>query len=100
MQSASIALRRLANVSETMAACRVATLAGDLGLVNGAVAAFDDKNVLMWTWAPVLRVPERTALGLLKHADQAAPNPYRYKQNDNNVVVASVLPAGTIRVLS
>ena len=57
------------------------------------------KTFLMWTWAPVLRVPERTALGLLKHADQAAPNPYRYKQNDNNVVVASVLPAGTIRVL-
>jgi hypothetical protein len=82
-----------------MAACRVAALADNLGLVNAAVTAFDENDALLWTWAPALRVPESAALRLLKDAEQTAPNPFRHTQNDGNVVVASLLPAGTIRVL-
>jgi hypothetical protein len=92
-------LAKAAHVSETMAACRIAALADELGLVNAAVTAFDDQDKLLWTWTPTLRVPEAAALKLLKHANEAAPSPYRHQQNDGNVVVASLLDAGSIRVL-
>ncbi|MGO8751380.1 MAG: hypothetical protein ACLQNE_35995 [Thermoguttaceae bacterium] len=90
---------KAAHVSETMAACHIAALADELGLVNAAVTAFDEQDTLLWTWAPTLRVPESAALEMLKHADETAPSPYRHQQNDGKVVVASLLPAGNIRVL-
>jgi Zn-dependent peptidase ImmA (M78 family) len=92
-------LAKSANVSETMAGCRVATLANDLGLINAAVTAFDEDNTLLWTWAPNLKVPEAAALKLLELAEEAAPNPHRYTQNGENVVVASLLGGQSFRVL-
>ena len=90
---------KAAHVSVTMAACRVAALAGELGIVNAAVTAFDEYDTLLWTWAPTLRVPKSSALRLLKDVEEVAPSPYRDQQNDGKVVVASLLPARKIRVL-
>jgi Zn-dependent peptidase ImmA (M78 family) len=90
---------KAAHVSETMAACRVAALADELGLVNAAVTAFDEEDKLLWTWAPTLRVPESAAMRLLEDTEKTAPSPYRRQQNDGKVVVASLLPARNIRIL-
>jgi Zn-dependent peptidase ImmA (M78 family) len=89
-----IALGRIAkkaNVSSLMAACRVAGLAKRLGLINGAVVGFQG-NKYRWKWSSTLNFSKDEALQVWREAKDAAPQLYRKKQADGNVVCVSYLP--------
>ncbi|MCP4375486.1 MAG: ImmA/IrrE family metallo-endopeptidase [bacterium] len=91
-----IALKKIAkkaNVSPLMAACRVAGLAKRLGLINGAVVGFQ-RSEYRWKWTTTLDFSKDEALQIWQQAKEAAPQLYRRRQIDGNVVCASHLPAG------
>ena len=91
-------IAKAAGVSVVMAACRVASLAPQLGLVNAAVLGFSN-GVLKWTWSKTLRVPPEAATNLLRKTREAAPCPFRGSQSDGSILVASRLESPTFMVI-
>lgn len=95
------ALRKIAKaakVSEVMAACRVASLATELGLVNGAVLGFSEDK-LKWTWSKTLTVPENNALDILEKTRAASPGSFRHTQDNGEVVVAALVGSPSFTVV-
>ena len=89
------ALRRVAgaaNVSEVMAACRVASLSARLGLKNAAVAGFVGEK-LEWVWSSTLRVAQEEAVQLLRGARAAGTGPFRVEGPRGVMTCASVISA-------
>ncbi|MBT3201244.1 MAG: ImmA/IrrE family metallo-endopeptidase [Phycisphaerales bacterium] len=87
-------IAKKANVSSLMAARRVAELAHDIGLINGAIVLFQ-KNQYRWQWSPTLEFPSKDAvLQIWQQAKEASPQLYREKQDDRSVICASYLPGG------
>jgi Zn-dependent peptidase ImmA (M78 family) len=84
-------IAKKANVSPVMAACRVASLAKNLGLINGAVVGFQG-IAYKWKWSTTLEFSKVEAIQIWREAKEAAPQLYREKQADGNVVCASYLP--------
>lgn len=82
-------IARTAGVSPTMAACRIAASAQDLGLKNAAVLGFEGET-LRWVWSKSLDVTAQKAARLLTAARQAAPRAFRSKRPEN-VLTASLL---------
>ena len=83
-------LAKKAKVSELSAAIRVCNLADEIGLQNASVVLFDGASV-KWQWSKTLQMPEQTAVKLLAAAREEAPNAFRYKRDQGDVIVASTI---------
>ena len=84
-------IARKANVSPLMTACRVAALAKQIGLVNGAVVGFQGSEY-RWKWSTTLGFSKDEALRFWTQAKHVAPQLYRETQEDGDVACASYLP--------
>ena len=85
-------IARVARVSQTMGACRVAGLAGELGLTNAAVLGYEGRQLqLKWTWSDTLAIPNEFAFRLLTGAAQSCPGLCREDAGDGNVFCASLI---------
>lgn len=88
------ALKRIARrgrVTEVMAACRIATLAREIGLRNAAVIGFEGDEIA-WRWSDTLVVPsEQDVRQLRDEALRFGGGLYRHGQADGTVVCASLL---------
>jgi hypothetical protein len=83
-------LARNANVSELAAAVRVCNLVSEIGLVNASVVLFDG-NLVRWQWSRTLTMPNDTAVWLLGQARKVAPNAFRHRRSQGDVIVASTI---------
>jgi Zn-dependent peptidase ImmA (M78 family) len=81
-------LARVGNVSELMAAIRIANVAEEVGLMNASVAFFED-GVFSWHWSKTLEMGPSTATKLLAKARESRPSPVRISRPDGKVIVAS-----------
>jgi Zn-dependent peptidase ImmA (M78 family) len=84
------ALAKRANVSDLSAAVRVCNLATEIGLVNASVVQFDEDRV-KWQWSKSLRMGNETAHDLLVSARKVESKVFRHRQQDGQVVVASII---------
>ncbi len=92
-------LSRRARVSQVMAACRAASLAGAIGLDNAAVIGFEAGEP-RWRWSETLRGLDDAAVKrLFERATAAGPNLHREPRPDGHVVCASVIRAKTFSTL-
>ena len=83
-------LAKKANISQLAAVLRICNLAKNIGLENAAVAQFQ-RDELVWIRTDTLRVPGSAMPGFLKAARKTHPRPYRRKQSDGKVAVASLI---------
>jgi Zn-dependent peptidase ImmA (M78 family) len=83
-------LAKAANVSQVMAACRVANLAQQIGLVNAAVVQFEDDRI-KWKWSTTIQISAETPIDLRNQAGAAKPNAFRHQQADGDVIIASLI---------
>jgi hypothetical protein len=87
-----------ANVSQLMLACRVTSLATELGLRNGAVVVFNDGEV-QWVWSPSLRVDNSKMPKVLEEARACAPQILRRHQKGGQIGTASLLESRYVTAL-
>lgn len=83
-------LAKAANVSQVMAAIRVANLAEQIGLVNAAVIQFEEDEI-KWMWSATIRMSRATAIKLRDQARGAKPDAFRHRKEDGDVIVASMI---------
>lgn len=85
-------IAEVTGVTTTMAACRVADLAVELGLHNAAVFAFTPDGKRRWGWPKTLTVTDDWAEALLAGAKASAPATYVLRvPGGEDVCVASFL---------
>jgi len=83
-------LAKKARISELAAAVRVCNLASEIGLVNASAILFDGDQV-RWQWSKTLEMSNETAAGLLAESRAAAPQAFRRKRSQGDVIVASTI---------
>ena len=83
-------LAKLANVSELAAAVRVCNLARAIGLVNASVVLLDRARI-RWQWSNTLIGNPEIATRLLAEARTEAPDAFRHRKTDGDVIVASTI---------
>jgi len=92
-------IAKKANVSLLMVARRIAELAEDIGLINGAIVLFQG-NQYRWQWSPTLEFPSKDAVvQIWLQAKEAAPQLHREQQGDRSVICASYLSGGDFTAL-
>ena len=83
-------LAKIARVSQSTVALRVANLAYQLGLNNASVALYINDEI-KWQWSETLRMTGDTPAEILAECAKSAPNPARISYNETEVIVASFI---------
>jgi len=91
-------LAKAANVSPVMAACRVVNDAEALGLQNAAVVFFAN-GLEQWRYSHGLEFNENAANSLFRLAMESKPKLIRKPNDDEYVVVGSIIDAQAYQVL-
>ncbi len=85
-------LANAANVSPIMAACRIVSMTGELGLQNAALAFFDSNGCYKWRYSSGLKFTDDDATRLYEQVT-AAVAPLRVPNHDGNLIVCSAINA-------
>jgi Zn-dependent peptidase ImmA (M78 family) len=81
---------KTANVSLSMVALRIASLAKELGLKDASVVSYENDE-MKWQWSETLELSGEPPKNILAECEKAKPNPARIIHSENNVIVASFI---------
>ncbi len=81
-------LAKIAKVSQSTVALRVASLTGELGLNDASVVLYEN-DLIKWQWSETLRLNGDTPANILAECARFAPQPARIHHEQNEVIVAS-----------
>jgi IrrE N-terminal-like domain len=81
-------LAKIAKVSQSTVALRVASLTGELGLNDASVVLYEN-DLIKWQWSETLRLNGDTPAEMLRECAKFAPQPARIPHEQNEIIVAS-----------